>query len=449
MHFEGCNFRDDEFIDHTCNLIEDIEDYNCKTLPNNKTTMKFTKDYKEEDLPKVSHQRICKDFDNIQISCMAGICKNISSVYQCTFDNILNDIENEWSDDGFCHCQNCYNESVTFSGTCNKTVSICNNGGRRDNRELCENIPDIPEYSNECASCRAICHQRGQCFDMRKRRDPTKIGTDEFGIPELKYYTCNKGQCEEIYNLKCKRRCNELNFDMNNKNAVIVHGERIIMAECSSRTTAGLYRLNAPRNTNRNTLFAACSNVTIDKEGKSMKAYDCVNGTWIDSYREFNGGFTNYSNLMDTYGQLREDPGYRSNAVHYEEDITIYNRTQLRVNIQGCVNTLSEECTAFYQDYGKDGRNYTARAIYKCYYDPENPDFVVINFNPSKTLMLLILFASIPGGIMVLSCCYMCGCSKFIYTPDDGHMRLKCCGKYVTGIGHVPPVFERMKNADA
>ena len=86
MHFEGCNFRDDKFIDHSCNLIEDVEEYNCKTLPNNKTTMKFTKDYKEEDLPKVSHQKICKDFDNIQISCMAGICKNVSAVYQCTFE---------------------------------------------------------------------------------------------------------------------------------------------------------------------------------------------------------------------------------------------------------------------------------------------------------------------------------------------------------------------------
>ena len=119
------------------------------------------------------------------------------------------------------------------------------------------------------------------------------------------------------------------------------------------------------------------------------------------------------------------------------QDITIYNETRLKINIEGCVNTLSEECKAFYEDYGKDGRNYTARAVYPCYYDPENPEFVVINFNPDKTLMLLILFASIPGGIMVCSCIYMCGLSKFIYVGDDGHMRLRCCGKYITGIGKV------------
>ena len=141
-----------------------------------------------------------------------------------------------------------------------------------------------------------------------------------------------------------------------------------------------------------------------------MTTYDCVNGTWMDS--NFNGGFTNYSNLMKIYGQLREDPAYRADVVAYEQDITIYNKTKLKINIEGCVNTLSEECTAFYNVYGRDGRNYTARAIYQCYYDPENPDFVVINFNPDKTLMLLVLFASIPGGIMVLSCTYMCGCSR-------------------------------------
>ena len=84
---------------------------------------------------------------------------------------------------------------------------------------------------------------------------------------------------------------------------------------------------------------------------------------------------------------------------------------------------------------GRDGQNYTARAIYPCFYDPDEPDFVVINFDPDKTLMLLIFFAAIPGGILTFSCFVCSVCSRFIHTGDDGHMRLKCCGKYVTGIG--------------
>jgi hypothetical protein len=65
------------------------------------------------------------------------------------------------------------------------------------------------------------------------------------------------------------------------------------------------------------------------------------------------------------------------------------------------------------------------RASYPCYYDPFDPDFVVINYNPDKTLLELIFFATIPGGIMIVSCMYMCLCSRFIHTADDGHMRLR------------------------
>ena len=84
----------------------------------------------------------------------------------------------------------------------------------------------------------------------------------------------------------------------------------------------------------------------------------------------------------------------------------------LNINHEGCVNTLSMECMNFYNVYGKDGRNYTARAVYECYYDPFDPDFVVIDFNPKNTLMQLVLFSVIPGAIMVVSCIYMCGCSR-------------------------------------
>ncbi len=53
-------------------------------------------------------------------------------------------------------------------------------------------------------------------------------------------------------------------------------------------------------------------------------------------------------------------------------------------------------------------------------------------------MLLLICFVSIPCGIMLVSCGYMCVLSKFIHVADDGHMRLRCCSKYVTGIGNVP-----------
>ena len=50
--------------------------------------------------------------------------------------------------------------------------------------------------------------------------------------------------------------------------------------------------------------------------------------------------------------------------------------------------------------------------MYECYYDPLDPEFVVIKFDPDSTLMVLILFITIPCGIMVVTCLYMCICSR-------------------------------------
>ena len=45
---------------------------------------------------------------------------------------------------------------------------------------------------------------------------------------------------------------------------------------------------------------------------------------------------------------------------------------RLKINIEGCKNNLNKSCTAFYENYGGDGRNHTARAVYECFFDPNN-----------------------------------------------------------------------------
>ena len=98
------------------------------------------------------------------------------------------------------------------------------------------------------------------------------------------------------------------------------------------------------------TLIVSCSNVTIDHEARSIITRDCVNGTWFPD--DFNGGTTNYSYMSLEYARLRELQEYREPEISYERDIVIFNETKLKINIEGCVNTLSEECKAFYDTYG-------------------------------------------------------------------------------------------------
>ena len=39
----------------------------------------------DASLNEKGDKEICSVFDNIQVSCMSGMCRNVSSVYQCTF----------------------------------------------------------------------------------------------------------------------------------------------------------------------------------------------------------------------------------------------------------------------------------------------------------------------------------------------------------------------------
>ena len=101
----------------------------------------------------------------------------------------------------------------------------------------------------------------------------------------------------------------------------------------------------------QNTLFVSCSDVNVDKETGEIMASDCVNGTWLTN--DFNGGITNYSYLSFEYHQKRENPDFREDEISYEQDIMIFeNKTKLKINIEGCVNTLDKECKRFYEKYG-------------------------------------------------------------------------------------------------
>lgn len=83
---------------------------------------------------------------------------------------------------------------------------------------------------------------------MTSRKDPTKIGMDEFNLPDLTYYRCIKGYCSEIYDLKCERKCDSKMFQTTGKNSVLFIGERVIMARCAKRHTVNVSDLDYGKN---------------------------------------------------------------------------------------------------------------------------------------------------------------------------------------------------------
>lgn len=300
-------------------------------------------------------------------------------------------------------------------------------------------------------------------MDIKSRRDIILFGVDDKTEPEprLTYYDCKHGNCSVVYDLECNRTCDEKRFDMRKSNVIMLQGERIVMASCDLKEAI----LNAsqpgeqplPHQSTKNprtwtNLMMSCSDVKIDNETGSIEASDCVNGTWLedlspltDNREDFPYGAVDYNLLTKHYfaersnqdrwvKRERDDDG---NLIAWEEDITIYNFTKLLKNQEGCVNTLAMECMDFFHRLGRDGANYTQRAVFDCYYDPTESDYVVVDYMPERTFKFLLLWSIIPAIIVTCSCIYMCTCSKLTFTGDDGHMRMFCCGKACTGIGNV------------
>ena len=56
-----------------------------------------------------------------------------------------------------------------------------------------------------------------------------------------------------------------------------------------------------------------------------------------------------YNNRLDK--SVGKDSEMRN--IPFDVDITIYKETRLKMNHEGCSNSLSEECTAFHRDFGR------------------------------------------------------------------------------------------------
>eukprot|EP00090_Calanus_glacialis_P012976 TRINITY_DN21608_c0_g1_i5.p1 TRINITY_DN21608_c0_g1~~TRINITY_DN21608_c0_g1_i5.p1 ORF type:complete len:555 (+),score=111.67 TRINITY_DN21608_c0_g1_i5:209-1873(+) len=443
VSFEGCELKPElGFIDHMCTTAEDLDPINCKRS--------------KYETSNPGRRETCVGYNNL-ISCQAGYCKNISKIWDCTYKDRLQDLLKDYGSkgqlEGWCNCRRCPESNTSIvegvdTLTCPKNTEYCflkTADPSTYNEKMVELCTDPM-----CETCYDICRDRRQCLDMKSRRDVVYFGVDEYDDPLLTYYQCQDGNCTEIYDMKCNRTCDDVKFNFEDVNVALLQGERVVMASCRKQLLNGteLLPANAVGNRDWNRLVASCSNITINEEMDSIMATDCLNGTWFD-----NLGIINYNTLTTTYEEYRSDERRwvkrnedDSNLIPWEQDIVIYNETRILKNQEGCVNTLSMECMDFYHRYGRDGANYTARAVFDCYYNPKDEMYVVIDYQPDRTLFYLMLWSILPGCIMFVSCVYMCVCSKFMFIGDDGHMRIFCCGQALTGIGDVAVYKAPSKN---
>lgn len=242
-------------------------------------------------------------------------------------------------------------------------------------------------------------------------------------------FSCSRGTCRKIrtpYN--CDRRC--VDIPTRNKNLVLMSGDKVFLSQCESaydiETQAEVWN-----DTQNNVLMVSC--YIIKNTSTSVDAYDCVNGSVLPN--NILGDLTNFTYL--SYLHVAQAAPIKTIAP-LDLDLTISNESRLMINLEGCVNTLRDECREFLREFGKDGTDHNARARFPCFFSTNDPSIVVSRFNLETTKMQFLVASTVPSCLFVVSCLTLVLCQRTIVVGDDAKMRFKGCGDAdgaITGSG--------------
>jgi hypothetical protein len=232
-------------------------------------------------------------------------------------------------------------------------------------------------------------------------------------------YSCERGTCERIrmpYN--CDRRC--VDIPTRNKNVILLSGDKVFLSQCSGAIDDATQQ-EVWNETEENVMMASC--FSIHNTTKGIEASDCVNGAALDKSE-----LTDLTNF--TYLSYLHVAVAHPNKViaPLELDLTISNDSKLMINLEGCVNTLQDECKDFLKNFGKDGSDHNARARFPCFYSEKDPEVVVARFDLETTYRQFMIATLLPIVLLVVSCIVLIFCQRTVVVGDDAKMRFKACG---------------------
>lgn len=230
---------------------------------------------------------------------------------------------------------------------------------------------------------------------------------------------CNRGTCERIrtpYN--CDRRC--VDIPTRNKNIILLSGDQAYLSQCQKAIDAETNKeiWNEEKGT---VLVASCYQIMNTSQG--VEAVDCINGTLLPKTALTD--LTNFTYL--TYLSTSNTVWLDENKIVAppEQDLIISNESGLMINMDGCVNTLKDECRDFLKEYGRDGTDHNARARFPCFYS-ESDTKVVARFNLAATYKEFVFASVVPSVLFVVSCLTLLLCQRTVVVGDDARMRFKC-----------------------
>ena len=236
-------------------------------------------------------------------------------------------------------------------------------------------------------------------------------------------YDCDKGICERIrtpYN--CDRRC--VDIPTRNKNVIILSGDRVFLSRCEK----GFITLESNESQeiwssfNNKIVMTSCYEINDDNDS-TISAIDCINGTLLaNSSLSDLTNFTYLSYLSYFNSELLDESGL---IAPIEQNLILSNESKLLINLEGCVNTLQDECKAFIREYGKDGTDHNAKARFPCFYSDNDKELVVARFNLNTTYKQFLIAFFLPITLLIVSTIILLFFQKNIVVGDDSRMRIK------------------------
>lgn len=241
-------------------------------------------------------------------------------------------------------------------------------------------------------------------------------------------FSCSRGTCSKIrtpYN--CDRRC--VDIPTRNKNVVLLSGDRVYLSNCQT-VSSNETQTEVWNDMQDNVMMASCYMISNTSSG--IEATDCINGSVLPN--NILGDLTNFTYLSYLHVAVAKQmkviapPDY---------ELTIANESRLMINLEGCVNTLRDECRDFLREYGKDGTDHNARARFPCFYAPDNVDVVVSRFDLEMVYKQFVVAATVPTVLFFVSCICLIMCQRTVVVGDDAKMRFKGCtgSEAMVGIG--------------
>lgn len=241
---------------------------------------------------------------------------------------------------------------------------------------------------------------------------------------------CNRGTCERIrtpYN--CDRRC--VDIPTRNKNIIVLSGDKVYLSQCQ-RVLNLATDLEIWNENDDNILMSSC--YTIENTSLGILGTDCINGSVLE--KNLLSDLTNftYLNYLSVFSTKILDESH--NVAPPEAELMIANESRLLINLEGCVNTLRDECKEFLREFGKDGTDHNARARFPCFYAEENTDTVVARFSLDKAYHEFLVASLVPSILFIVSCLTLILCQRTVEVGDDAKMRFKTRSKSDSRLGN-------------